>query len=178
VGLNLYKKNFTSFFANVAVATNVKLTARDPNEVQQNFLRAMINVNPETVATYPSRLSINRNSAYSPPEWAKGLLAGLPSLITAQCSSGTVASLDPETYKDPVFQASVPTRNAKPGETQAERTEKEAKVYFESLKATAFAGQDSTGSVPAPACTQQSPIKAIYGTESTLYQHTFEKSGE
>jgi hypothetical protein len=138
----------------------------------------MVNVNPETVATYPNRLSINRNSAYSAPEWAKDLLDGLPSLITTQCSGGSVATLPPDTYKDPVFQESVPHRFAKPGETQAERTEKEAKEFFESLKATAFAGQESTGNVPAPPCKQQAPIKSIYGSESTLYQHTFEKTGK
>ena len=179
VGLNLYKRNFTSFFANVAVASNVKLTPRaEGEEVGQNTLRAMVNVNPESVATFSHRLSINRNSAYSPPEWAKGLLAGLPSLITTQCASGFVTTLPAEPWKDPVFQESIPGKVAKPGETEAASAEKEAKDFFERLKKTAFAGQESSASVPAPACTQQAPIKSIYGSDSTLYQHTFEKTGE
>jgi hypothetical protein len=39
----------------------------------------------------------------------------------------------------------------------------------------AFAGQASTASVPAPACTQQNPLNSIFGNERTLYQHTFEQ---
>jgi len=27
-------------------------------------------INPESIASYPSRLALNRNSAYSPPGWA------------------------------------------------------------------------------------------------------------
>lgn len=181
VGLNLYKKNFTSFFANVGVASNARLTARDGHEPGPKFLRAMVNVNPESVATYPNRLAINRNSAYSPPEWAKGLASGLPSLITSKCSSGLVAALDPKVFENPTFYESVPQKAAKPEESPAKKQEreiKEAKIFFESLKAAAFTGQESTANVPAPACTQQAPLKSIYGNgEETLYQHTFEKTG-
>jgi phospholipid/cholesterol/gamma-HCH transport system substrate-binding protein len=178
VGLNLYKRNFTSFFANVAAASNAVLTPRTRTESGQNSLRAMVNLNPETVATYPSRLTINRNSAYSPPEWAKGLLAGLPSLVTTQCSSGFSATLPAEPWKDATFQEAIPRKIAKPGETEAKKAEDEAKSFFERLKETAFAGQEGTATVPAPACTQQAPIKSIYGSDSTLYQHTFEKTGK
>jgi len=171
VGLDLYKRSFTSFFANAAVASNVKLAPRAlGEETGQNTLRAMINLNPETVATYPGRLSINRNSAYSAPEWAKGLLSGLPSLITAQCSAGIVATLPAEPWKDPTFQEAIPHTVG--------NAEKESKEFFEQLRKMAFASQDSTGSVPAPACIQQPPINSIYGNESTLYQHTFEKTGK
>ena len=186
VGLNLYKKSFTSFFANIGVATNSKLVPKDETESRQNTLRAMVNLNPETVATYPNRLSINRSSAYSPPEWAKGLLEGLPSLITTQCSGGLVATLDPNVYKDPAFQESVPHKNS-------ENAEKAAEVFLKRLKEVAFAAPKeskeqeegkaprptiSTGEVPAPPCKQQERLKSIYGSgEETLYQHTFEKTG-
>jgi phospholipid/cholesterol/gamma-HCH transport system substrate-binding protein len=178
VGLNLYKRNFTAFFANVAAVSNARLIARtESEEVGQNTIRAMVHLNPETVSTYPGRLTTNRNSAYSPPEWAKDLLAGLPSLITSQCSSGFVATLPAEPWKDPVFRDAIPRKIAKPGESEDANAEKEAKGFFERLKKAAFADQESTGSVPAPACTQQAPIQSIYGSESTLYQHTFEKTG-
>ncbi len=135
-------------------------------------------LNPETFATYGKRLTINRNSAYSPPKWAEGLLAGLPGFSTAQCSAGITATLDPETPKSPAFQERVRKRNSKGPLTPAEIL-KESEDLFSRIKKFAFAEQSGTASVPAPACTQQAPIKSIYGSgEATTYQHTFEQTGE
>ena len=52
----------------------------------------------ETLATYPSRLTTNRNSPYSPPGWA-GLLGNgaLPGYDTRQCTGGASVTLDPDT---------------------------------------------------------------------------------
>ncbi len=165
-GLNLYKKEVTSFLANIAVATNGELTEETAAGVKPHFLRIMGPLNPETVASYGNRLAINRNSAYSPPEWVAGLLAGLPGFDTRQCSSGITATLNPEAVKAPGFIE----RTRKPEEVQG---------FYDRLKTYAFAGQDSTATVPAPACTQQSPLKSIYGAGgSTLYQQTFEQTGK
>ena len=45
---------------------------RDENKPGENlhYLRVIGPINAETLATYPSRLTINRNSPYSPPGWA------------------------------------------------------------------------------------------------------------
>ena len=51
----------------------------------------------------PKRLSTNRNSAYSPPQWAKGLASGLPGFDTRQCSSGITATLNPKTPNNAAF---------------------------------------------------------------------------
>jgi len=179
-GLKLYKNEVTSFFGNIAAATNGVLTEVTAAGVKPHFLRVMGPLNSETYASYPSRLTINRNSAYSPPKWASGLLSGLPSYDTRQCSSGIVASLDPETPKSEAFKersdrATLPESAAEKGETLETYNQKRADELFERIKEYAFAGQDSTASVPAPACTQQGTIKSIYGNESTLYQHTFEQ---
>ena len=138
-------------------------------------------LNPESVAAYPNRLATNRNSAYSPPLWAKGLAAGLPGFNTSQCSSGITAVLDPESGKSPGLKER--TRRGGgvlgPGETKESKEAKEAEELFARIKQFAFAGQSGTATVPAPGCTQQAPLNSIYGpgTAST-YQHAFEQTGK
>lgn len=162
-GLKLYKNEVTAFFANLATATNAELTETTAAGVKPHFLRVMGPLNTETVASYGSRLTTNRNSAYSPPKWVAGLLQGLPSFDIRQCSSGTTAALDPNTPNDPSFK-------------QRTKDEDEAAEFFERLKTFAFAGQESTATVPAPGCTQQGTLKSIYGPGTrTLYQQTFEQ---
>ena len=58
--------------ANVAAATNGELTDRKRSGEQIHYLRAMGPLNPESLATYPSRLTTNRNSAYSPAAVGQG----------------------------------------------------------------------------------------------------------
>jgi phospholipid/cholesterol/gamma-HCH transport system substrate-binding protein len=169
VGLKLYKHEVTSFFANVAASTNAILTEENAAGEHLHFLRTMGPLNPESLATYGSRLTSNRNSAYSPPEWAGNLAEGLPGFDTRQCSSGITATLDSATPESPAFQERVRSSQAK---TQLQ----EAEDFFTRLKKYAFVEQSSTGSVPAPACTQQAPFEPIYGSgPATAYQHTFEQ---
>jgi ABC-type transporter Mla subunit MlaD len=165
-GLNLYRSEVTSFFANIAAASNGELTKENARGERTHFLRVMGPLMPESLATYPSRLTSNRNSAYSPPRWSEGLAAGLPGFNIRQCSSGISATLDPESGKTEAF-----TERTKKHEV------KEGEDLFNRLKKYAFAEQSSTASVPAPACTQQAPLESIYGNSSTLYQHTFEQTG-
>ena len=177
VGLKLYKHEVTGFFANIAAASNLFLTGGSPF-----VLRAMANLNPETVSTYANRLANNRNSAYSPPGWAKDLVSGLPSFNAATCTSGVSYELDPETPKNAGFQERVSKyRSGGVGEdTSLPRSEeeilKESEDFFNRLKSIAFAGQSSVASVPAPECKQQAPFEPIYGEgAATAYQHTFEQ---
>ncbi|HEV7483388.1 MAG TPA: MlaD family protein [Solirubrobacterales bacterium] len=168
-GLNLYKSEVTSFFGNIAAATNGELPEENAKGEKLHFLRAMGPLNPESLATFSNRLTTNRNSAYSPPKWAEGLLAGLPGFNTSQCASGITATLSPTSGTSQALKE----RTAK-GET------KEAEDLFARLKKYAFAEQTSTASVPAPPCTQQEPLEPIYGSgrPATTYQHTFEQTGE
>jgi phospholipid/cholesterol/gamma-HCH transport system substrate-binding protein len=176
VGLKLYRVEVTSFFGNLAATFNGVLTAE--GDAQPNhYLRALGPMTPETIATYPQRLAINRNSAYSPPKWAENLAAGLPSFDTRQCTTGITATLDPSSAEDPTFQDRAA---ATEGSTKiAPRSKEEnAKLLFERIQQYAFAGQTSTSAIAAPPCTQQAPFKPIYGSgPSTQYQHTFEQSG-
>lgn len=166
-GLDLYKSEVTSLFANVAAASNATITVQNEKGENLHYLRAIGPLTPESVSTYTKRLTTNRNSAYSPPLWAKDLVSGLPGFDTRQCSSGITAALDPNTPNDPAF-------NERTGGDV-----KKATSFFERLKKYAFAGQSGTSSVPAPACTQQAPLNPIYGTgPATTYQHSFEQPGK
>jgi phospholipid/cholesterol/gamma-HCH transport system substrate-binding protein len=188
-GLDLYKKEVTSFFGNLAAVTNAELVEVNAQTGQKvHYVRTLGPINPESIASYPSRLALNRNSAYSPPEWASELLHGLPSFSTANCSSGLIAELNPDSGKSPAFFERIRTHDSKynpsaPEEeeevtfTEKERIEK-AENLFNRIKKFAFGEQSSTGAAPAPACKQQEKIESIYGTgEKTQYQHTFEQTG-
>jgi phospholipid/cholesterol/gamma-HCH transport system substrate-binding protein len=167
-GLDLYKREITSFFGNFAATFGAELTVENARGEKLNYLRTMGPINPETLSTYPSRLNTNRNSAYSPPEWARGLAAGLPSFNAGQCSSGITATLAPTTPTSAAFK-----ERTKKGEA------KEAEEFFERLKQYAFGGQPGSGAAPAPPCTQQEPLNPIDGSgPATTYQHTFEQTGE
>lgn len=163
-GLNLYRSEFTSFFANIAAASNGELVEENAAGEHLHFLRTMGPLNPESVSTYGNRLTSNRNSAYSPPKWSAALASGLPGFDIRQCSSGATATLNPAAGTTEAFKERTKKHETKEGED-----------LFNRLKKFAFAEQSSTASVPAPACTQQSPLSAIYGSGTSLYQHTFEQ---
>jgi ABC-type transporter Mla subunit MlaD len=169
VGLKLYRPELTAFFGNIAATFNGTLTTEEELEEAPHYLRALGPMNPETVSTYPRRLAINRNSAYSPPKWAEDLVVGLPSFETRQCTTGISATLDPNAPNEPAFQErAVATEKA----SQADN----AKILFERIQQYAFAGQPSTSGIAAPPCKQQHPFEPIYGSgPDTQYQHTFEQ---
>jgi phospholipid/cholesterol/gamma-HCH transport system substrate-binding protein len=163
-GLDLYKNEVTSLFANVAAATNATIPVQNDKGENLHYIRVMGPLTPESVATYPHRLASNRNSAYSPPLWAKGLASGLPGFDTRQCSSGITATLNSDSPNNPDF------NERTGGDVQ------KAQSLFDRIKKFAFAEQSSTSSLPAPACTQQPPFEPIYGSgAATQYLQTFEQ---
>jgi ABC-type transporter Mla subunit MlaD len=187
-GLGLYKNEVTAFFGNLAAATNAELTEETTAGQKIHYVRALGPINPESIASYPSRLALNRNSAYSPPEWAAELLHGLTSFNTANCPSGLVAELDPESGKSPALLERIRKHDTKynpeaPNEeeevtfTEEERINK-AEELFQRIKKYAFGEQSSTAAAPVSECRQQQQIESIYGNgEKTQYQHTFEQTG-
>jgi ABC-type transporter Mla subunit MlaD len=182
-GLDLYKHEITAAMGNVAAATNAVHLSVAGDQV--HYLRVIGPFQPESAATYPSRLSSNRNTAYSPPLIYKRLASGLPNFDTRQCGAGAGATLDPNGYKDPAIQERVkqPTYDAK-------KTEEVAKTFYENLRRFMFGGPvtESNGvttvtggestNVPRPGCALQPPFEPIYGGGApTGYQHTYEQSG-
>jgi phospholipid/cholesterol/gamma-HCH transport system substrate-binding protein len=169
-GANLYRSELTAAMANVAAITNGRL----PTSNQVHYLRALPVLGPESLSTYPGRLTGNRSSAYSQPLASERLAEGLLSFETRHCGSGVVASLNSESAKDPSFKARV-----EEGKRTAEENEKRVTDFFDRLKRYAMAEQSSTSSVPAPACAQQPPFNPLgKAGPPTSYQHTYEQQGE
>jgi hypothetical protein len=177
VGLKLYRSELTSFFANLAATFQGELAETG----HPHYLRAVGGLNPETLSVYPRRLAINRTSPYSPPKWAEGLLTGLPSFETRQCTTGIIARINPEDATDPAFQERATntegkTETGEPDPTKNKSQEENAKLLFERIQQYAFAGKTSTSEIAAPPCKQQRPFEPIYGSgPRTQYQHTFEQ---
>jgi len=180
-GLGLYKHELTATMANIAAISNAKLPTNAAGE-QVHYLRAIGPFTPESLATYPSRVPSNRTNAYPQPLAGKSLATGLPSFDIRGCTSGLVATLDPNTATNSIFKERT-ERAPKPGETAEaskarEEKDKEKSIeFFESLKRYAFGGQTSSAGAPAPSCYQQAPFNPIgRGGAATTYQHSFEQS--
>jgi phospholipid/cholesterol/gamma-HCH transport system substrate-binding protein len=172
-GASLYRRELSAAMANVAALTNARLP-NNAKGIQVHYLRVLPVLGPESLSTYPRRLTSNRNSAYSQPLATQRLAEGLLSFDTSQCSAGVVASLNPESAKDPAFAGRVAENNR----TAAEN-EKRSAEFFDRLKKYAFAEQGSSASIPAPACAQQPPFSPL-GKEGppTAYQQTYAQQGE
>jgi len=161
-GLDLYKRDLAGTIGNVAAATNaVRINTQGK---QSNYLRAVGPFGPESLATFPGRTTTNRNSAYAQPGSGERLAEGLLNFHTGQCTAGVTASLDPDTPEDDDFNERV------------EGDEVKAADFFARLKKYAFAEQDDSATIPAPACNPQAPFEPIYGGgPPTIYQQTFEQ---
>ena len=92
-------------------------------------------LNPESVATFPERLRINRNLAYSEPRPTRSS-PGPGNFDVPQCSGGVGAQLDPASATDPAFTARTD------GDVEA------AQDLFDRLKLFAFDDQLATDAVP------------------------------
>ncbi len=100
-GLDLYKHEITAAMANVTAATNA--VALGATGKQVHYIRTLGPFSPESLATFSSRNSTNRNTAYSQPLSYKKLAAGLLNFHISQCSGGPTAQLSTETPKNPAF---------------------------------------------------------------------------
>lgn len=187
-GLDLYKHELTAAVGNLAAASHGRLPVENAEGENLRYLRVMGPINAETLGTYPNRLSINRNSPYSPPGWAELLKNGsLPSYDTRQCTAGAAVTLNPTTAMSEAFLERIPPKKSKfnpATNTQEvvtltpEERQKESEELLNSLKQYAFGGQSGTTGAPTPPCNAQGSFESIYGTgEKTQYQHTFEQTG-
>jgi hypothetical protein len=186
-GLDLYKRDIASGLGNLAAVFHGRLAGETGTAT--HYLRVMGPINAETLATYPTRLLNNRNSPYSPAEWA-GLLAkgSLPVYDNRQCTGGATATVAPTANNNSALLERIPTERFKynpdaPNEEEVitltqEQREKEAEELLNNLKTFAFGGQSGTAGAPAPACNPQPQFESIYGNgEKTQYQHTYEQTG-
>jgi phospholipid/cholesterol/gamma-HCH transport system substrate-binding protein len=171
-GLDLYKHELTATMGNIAATANAKLPVENAQGENAHYLRAMGPFNPESLATYPSRTTVNRNNAYPQPLAAKSLATGLPSFNITGCGSGVSATLSEATITNPAFKARTEQSLKTP-----EENEKLSKTFFEILKKYAFGEQTDSAAIGAPGCIQQAPFNPVGRPgAATTYQHFFEQS--
>jgi ABC-type transporter Mla subunit MlaD len=187
-GLGLYKRDFAAAFGNLAAAFHGRLTASETGTAA-HYLRVMGPINAESLSTYQTRLTNNRNSPYSPPGWAALLANGsLPVYDNRQCTVGASVTVAPTAGNNPALLERIPTERFKynptaPNEEEVitltpEQREKEAEELLRDLKTFAFGGQSGTAGAPTPPCDPQGTFESIYGSgEKTQYQHTYEQTG-
>jgi hypothetical protein len=158
--LKQYKHEITAFLGNTAAALNAFEVPPEAPDLEAHYLRTLAPLNPETVASYPERLRIDRTNPYLKPGDYLSVASGLPGFETRQCGSGIEATLDPGTAADPAFSDRFPTLEY-------------AQEAFQRLRAYAFNGAPGTAGVPAPACTEQGPYESIGGMfpELSAYLH-------
>ena len=100
--IGAYRHELSALVANAAATTNGVSLVKGR---KVHYLRTLSVLNPESVATFPDRLRINRNLAYSAPKAYSKLARGLANFDVTQCSGGIGAQLDPASATDPAFTA-------------------------------------------------------------------------
>ena len=117
-----YRHEITAFLGNIAAATNGFQTAPEKNFNRVKLLRTTSPLNPQSVAAFPQRLTMERANPYFKPGGYKNLRHGLQSFANTPCSAGITAQLDPNTPNDPNFWNSRPLRWTTRRRTQRHRT--------------------------------------------------------
>ena len=98
-----YKHEITAFLGNVASVTNGFQTAPEKGGARVKLLRTTSPLNPQSIATFPQRLTMERANPYFKPGGYNNLNSGLQSFANTPCSAGITAQLDPNSPNDPNF---------------------------------------------------------------------------
>ena len=167
-----YKHEITGFLGNIAAATNNGQATAEKGGQLIKLLRTTSPLNPQSVATFPHRLAMERANPYLKPLGYRKLKTGLESFANTPCLSGggIEARLDPNTPQDPNFLERFESKPF-PGPTQ----QQQADEFFNVIKTFAFNGQLSTTQVRRPPCKRQANFNAIGGSESTPYLHVHQE---
>jgi phospholipid/cholesterol/gamma-HCH transport system substrate-binding protein len=163
-----YKHEITGFLGNISSATNNGQAAAEKNFQLAKVLRTTSPLNPQSVATFPDRLNMERANPYLKPLGYNNLKTGLQSFANEPCLSGggIQAQLDPNTPNEPAFRDRFTDQ---PYATKQQQSDE----LFKLIKTYAFNDNLSTTNVKHPPCKRQSDFKSI-GTlsERTPYLHT------
>jgi phospholipid/cholesterol/gamma-HCH transport system substrate-binding protein len=149
--LKMYKHEITAFLGNAAAATEFGLPASEKNGQPVKMLRTASPLNPESLASFPSRLTSNRANPYFKPGGYGRLGQGLETFANTPCSAGINATLPPasQVASDPNF--ILHTTALAPDPTD----------LYNRIKSYALGGVSSTANVPAPPCVKQGKFKSI-----------------
>jgi virulence factor Mce-like protein len=159
-----YKHEVTAFLGNIAAATNFGMSAEEEGGKFVKVLRTTSPLNPQSIAAFPQRLTMERANPYFKPLGYNNLKHGLESFRNTPCGGGIVGQLDPNSPNDPNFY------NRFQGTTAEKQAQ--AQDFFSRIKTFAFSGGLSTANALHPPCNKQADFKSI-GTlrESTPYLH-------
>ncbi len=162
--LRIYRHEITSFLGNGAAATNGISISPETDNAPANYLRTSVPLGPDSVASYPSRLRMNRNNAYFRQLGFNNLKSGLQSFQTYQCSSGLNAIFRDWADLTPAEQANWNSTTENGGE-----------LLYANLKKFSFGGATASNDAPAPGCKQQGPFAPLGATSegATRFQHVF-----
>jgi phospholipid/cholesterol/gamma-HCH transport system substrate-binding protein len=164
-GIGRYQSDVTGFLGNVASALNATGTIETGANI--HYIRSTAPLYPEALAAFTQhRLTYSRTNPYPAPGSALKVANGLESFDTRPCSPafGVFAALDPT---DTVYTGDPTFSNRATFDT--------AQDLIDQIARFAFAGQENTaGSFPAPACTQQAPQSSLgQVSDSSAYTHIF-----
>jgi virulence factor Mce-like protein len=161
-----YKHEITAFLGNIAAATNQFQGAPEKHNRPVRLLRTSSPLNPQSMAAFPQRLTMERANPYFKPGGYNNLNSGLESFRNTPCGNGIVARLDPNTPNDPNFWDS--------GRFTGTDAEKKAQAQdlFQRIKTYGFNDHLSSAQTNHPACKKQGNFKSV-GTlqEKTPYLH-------
>src|SRR5215204_1081446 len=159
-----YKHEITGFLGNIAAATNNGQSSAERGGKLVKLLRTTSPLNPQSVATFPHRLSMERANPYFKPLGYNKLNSGLESFQNTPCSEGITAGLDPNSPDDPNFY------NRFEGTTAEKKAQ--AEDLFRRIKLYAFNDELRTDNVKHPPCKYQGDFKSIGAfREFTPYLH-------
>jgi phospholipid/cholesterol/gamma-HCH transport system substrate-binding protein len=159
-----YKHEITAFLGNIAAATDWGQAAPERNFKFVKVLRTTSPLNPQSVAAFPQRLTMERTNPYLKPGGYKNLNSGLQAFQNTPCSGGITARLDPNSPNDPNFY------NRFSG-TTPEKKQKAAEL-FRRIKLYAFNDNLNSDQVKHPPCKKQGNFKSIGAfREFTPYLH-------
>ncbi len=80
-----YTTDLTSFMANITAATQAAVVPGN-GRTPTHYLRTLVGLTPEQMASYPSRLASNRTDPYAPPGTTISQTQVRPSINTTQCT--------------------------------------------------------------------------------------------
>jgi virulence factor Mce-like protein len=158
-----YKHEITGFLGNISASINLGQPGLEGGAFEK-VLRTTSPLNPQSVAAYPQRLTMERANPYLKPGGYNKLNSGLESFQNTPCSAGITARLDPNSPNDPNFY------NRFEGTTAEKKAQ--AQDFFDRIKLYAFNDELNSDNVKHPPCKKQGDFKSIGAfREFTPYLH-------
>jgi phospholipid/cholesterol/gamma-HCH transport system substrate-binding protein len=169
--VGLYKGELAAFLGNAAAATNSVQLSPETGSKTVKLLRTGVPLGPDSPASYPKRLLVNRPNPYVKPGGYRNLNSGgIRSFETAQCATGINAILRDWTALTPAEQATFTTATGS-------ATAADAEDLYNRIKLYAFVNQTNSNTLPAPPCTAQGTYSPLgqTGQPATKYLHVFSR---